>query len=799
MLESLSAGATTSLPRSQNKPNDAATTGNAGAFNAAITDAKSTIPPQTGKSTPSPLSGSNANIRKLVNGLNGDGDEFTVSMQAGGRVGVPLEELGIPGGIAGPQAQYGYDVTVKQVGSGSNTQYQVTFDKDLMAGANGELDSPGEEADSPAESNAVGVVFGSEINLISSGTVTMTFSSKQELTRGLNALGEEAQAQTLRDAGSLANPQVAIAMPTVPRRDAAALGHDGSNLVSDSKNTATDGLKVASDLLPGRDGHLISDLGAFGHSLFHSVDDSAKTASDVARTAWDTAPAETASTVYDNATHLTNFVSNPLDQRPGGSALDVPLGGPSGQFVAGALDSAAAKTGPSAADLKFLKSHITGYSLTIGEQDRERVDVELGGNDNIGPVKVIAKLIGEPRLANNTQITIAETLPQDGEPGTVSITFADKLNLDARGVFELKASLAAEGLANKIADPNIGSVTGSVTLTWNLSAEQSKKLADAGHSLPVTDLISGSKLARPDQLTAKIDAQLAMPIVRQNGKWVPSGSFSHETLADFSVSTTYNDPQVALKVLRNARGNPFPALPTLLSSRSHQDHRELDLYDQHGLPIQQELGGRINGVAEAKVWLYQQATTEHRIQSVVYPSPAQQTPPVQPKSPVQPKPPVPCQPEQLVVLPYEGLNVRAGPDVHAAKLGAFSSGTFVQTTGRTALDPQGHEWVQVTGPDSDRQTVTGWVAAQYVTPHAQGGENATGRIDQTLRGQGYIAVTVQPGDTIDGIAARYGIDPTQAIAVNDGHIIDPNLIFPGDTVYLPNDSTANRSPALRSN
>jgi hypothetical protein len=147
------------------------------------------------------------------------------------------------------------------------------------------------------------------------------------------------------------------------------------------------------------------------------------------------------------------------------------------------------------------------------------------------------------------------------------------------------------------------------------------------------------------------------------------------------------------------------------------------------------------------------------------------------------------------VLPHEGLNVRTGPDINAAKIGAFSSGTFVETTGQTAVDARGHAWVQVTGPDSGRKTVTGWVATQYVTPHAQGGEDATGRIDQTLRGRGYIAVTVRPGDTIDGIAARYGRDARQAVAVNDGHIIDPNLIFPGDTVYLPGAPPATRSAA----
>lgn len=97
--------------------------------------------------------------------------------------------------------------------------------------------------------------------------------------------------------------------------------------------------------------------------------------------------------------------------------------------------------------------------------------------------------------------------------------------------------------------------------------------------------------------------------------------------------------------------------------------------------------------------------------------------------------------------------------------------------------------MQVTGPDSDRQTVTGWVEGQYVTPHPRGGEDATGRIDQTLLGPGYIAVTVRPGDTIDRIAAQYGKKPEQAVVLNDGHIIDPSLIFPGDTVYLPSGSS----------
>jgi hypothetical protein len=807
MLECLGSASTTAPPPSENKPTGAAACGST--FDAAIAHAKCATPSHTGKSRPQPQTGkagpqagksapqsqagkagtasqvdSNANLGRLINGLHDDGDYFTVSLQAGARIGIPLDVLAV-----GPQAQYGYDVTAKQVGSGANAQYQVTFNKDLMAGVNVQ-GGPEESFGSGKVAVQGELVAGFEGNLISSGTVTMTFSSKQDLTRGLGALRQEAQAQTLRDAASLADPQVAIAKPTVSHRDVAALEHDGGRLVSDAGNTAKDSLRVASDVLPWRAGHLISDLGSLGDSLFHWAGDDAKTAGDVGRAAWDTGSGEVIHTIGDNVTDIGNFVRNPLDQWQSGSAVDVPIGGPLGSFASRALDSDAAKTGPNAADLQFLKQHITGYSVTIGEQGRGRLEAALGLGVNVGDVKLLARAVGQPRLADNTQITIAETLPQNGKPGTVSVTFADSLNLDARGAAQLKASLQSGskylGQATRLYDPNIASATGSVTLTWNLSPTESQKMRDAGHSLPITDLISGSRLARPDSLTTKVDLQGAAPIVRQNGHWVPSGSFSHETLADWSITTTYKDPGLALNVLRGAGDAPFDAIPTL-TSRGSTTQTQLHLYDQHGLPVQSELDASVDG-AGAKVWLYQQATSDHILGGV-------SQPPARPKPPVEAKPPVAPQPRQLVVLPHQGLNVRTGPSVNAAKLGAFTSGTFVEATGQNAVDARGDTWVQVTGPDSDRRTVTGWVAAQYVTPHPQGGENATGRIDQIEQGQGYIAVTVRPGDTIDGIAARYGKDPAQAVVVNDGHIIDPNLIFPGDTVYLSSGAPA--TAALR--
>jgi len=70
--------------------------------------------------------------------------------------------------------------------------------------------------------------------------------------------------------------------------------------------------------------------------------------------------------------------------------------------------------------------------------------------------------------------------------------------------------------------------------------------------------------------------------------------------------------------------------------------------------------------------------------------------------------------------------------------------------------------------------------------------NATGRFEPSLQKQGYEAVTVGPGDSLALIAARYDANLTEMIRLNEGHILNPRLIYPGDTVYLPKTNTAAR-------
>lgn len=61
----------------------------------------------------------------------------------------------------------------------------------------------------------------------------------------------------------------------------------------------------------------------------------------------------------------------------------------------------------------------------------------------------------------------------------------------------------------------------------------------------------------------------------------------------------------------------------------------------------------------------------------------------------------------------------------------------------------------------------------------------TGRTNSALEQQGYTDYVVQPGDTIWDIAERYGVDFQATVALNSGHLADPDLIYPGDTIYLP--------------
>ena len=162
-------------------------------------------------------------------------------------------------------------------------------------------------------------------------------------------------------------------------------------------------------------------------------------------------------------------------------------------------------------------------------------------------------------------------------------------------------------------------------------------------------------------------------------------------------------------------------------------------------------------------------------------------PPVSPSAAPHRTLPVPRATHQVVVLPDVGVHVRSRPSFDARVIETVRSGSFLQATARRVATAHGtFDQVVVAGRTAGAASF-GWVAAADVTLHAGGATGRTGRIDPALerRPQRFRAVIVRPGDTLASIAARYAADLNQVIALNEAHIIDPNLIFAGDTVYLP--------------
>jgi LysM repeat protein len=136
---------------------------------------------------------------------------------------------------------------------------------------------------------------------------------------------------------------------------------------------------------------------------------------------------------------------------------------------------------------------------------------------------------------------------------------------------------------------------------------------------------------------------------------------------------------------------------------------------------------------------------------------------------------------QVVVTATTGVFERAGPSSSERILGAVRVGALLKETGQVE---NGYAQV-VLGKDASGQDIVGWVAARAVSPHPLGSVNATGRNDYALESKGYRGVTVEPGDTLASIAARNHVSLSQTIALNAAHIANPDVLYAGDTIYLP--------------
>jgi hypothetical protein len=424
---------------------------------------------------------------------------------------------------------------------------------------------------------------------------------------------------------------------------------------------------------------------------------------------------------------------------------------------------AAAPLRPSEEDMAFLRDNITSYSQELNAQER----LKLGAKAfNLGI---------ETRLDQNQRMIRTVEVPRNGEPGRLTYTLAgdldsstkEKLTIGQQQFDQFELGYIPQNIVDH------GTLRGEVSMSWDIPANESLSEI-AGRPMPE---LNG--LGAPDEVSARVEL-----------------TYQDQSLADLSrtdqrrvsiEATTRNPAEHAGPVISSLLQGEFRAAAAGMGedfSVTTQDER----IARTGVNQQHELGLTVADVGKFGVSLIgnvgRDDITDRRTRTLTGADLAQRPGQVEQPQDV-PDQPVEPQPEQFVVVPHDGLNLRSGPATEAEKLSVLRNGTFVDGTGQRRIDAHGDEWVEVSGRGIDGREATGWVNGRYLQRNETGEMGPGGRINPDLESQGYRAVTVAEDDTVWGIAERNGVDPREMVRLNSGHLIDPNLVFAGDKVYVP--------------
>lgn len=162
----------------------------------------------------------------------------------------------------------------------------------------------------------------------------------------------------------------------------------------------------------------------------------------------------------------------------------------------------------------------------------------------------------------------------------------------------------------------------------------------------------------------------------------------------------------------------------------------------------------------------------------------QQQPHLQPESWPERLPEPPWVP--LVVSEPTGLNLRNAPSGEAPVISAIPYGNFLrELESWKIIDDQGNEWIKVRSFPSDNGSQEGWVMAEHVSEQDVGAmAEDGGRLNPELEGN-HTVVIAEPNQSMGGIALREGYGVMEVVELNMAHIVDPNVIYPRDRIYLP--------------
>ena len=427
-----------------------------------------------------------------------------------------------------------------------------------------------------------------------------------------------------------------------------------------------------------------------------------------------------------------------------------PLGNPLGR--SGGAPSALLQraVGVDADDRAFLADSVSAYETKLTYRERGALELKIPA--------LFAAAGAEARLDDGVSVTRRVELPEDAAPGRLSCTVAREVRGSAKQKLEIGLALGplangTLGLQNRL---ELGRASLEATAAWEIPATG----GDAFAGPPELDLAAAGPRA-PDSLSAALRSELRTQLDPLDLGRGDSRRFE----AGFEVRAP---EKLAAALPRLLRGDVEGAATAADAAVTTTDER----VERSGYAVQPGFKGEVLFVAGVDASVILEAGIDDVRRTEVPPADAP-----------TPSPDAAPAPEHKVVVPRDGLNVRTEPDGDVVSV--LRHGAFV-TQAPGAPEPAGEgEWVRIGGTDVAGRAVEGWVDVSHLAGHdeARGAMGSTGRIDPALEDEGYVAITVAEDDNLWNVARTLGVDPVGFVALNEAHVIDPTLVFAGDTVY----------------
>lgn len=448
--------------------------------------------------------------------------------------------------------------------------------------------------------------------------------------------------------------------------------------------------------------------------------------------------------------------------------------------------------GVSESDIDFLKKNVTAYeqsvSLTVGLGGDISIP-KIPGNkipgigEDVPGIGDKLSLAVAGRVEGETKYTRRVELPTETKDGTVTYSvegnsrltatekasLADKLAPRLPGASTIdKDSTVSLGLNNR---QSVGSATTKVSFSYSIPAGETPTDSFSGRPVPETSSNTPLKFKEASVETrAELRDQGVTDLSRTDTRYA-------------STKLTLTDPGRVPQAIGQLAKGDFEEAARTSGASLELTARNID---RDGYDLQVPLGVDLK-VAKVGVGVNIARGVDDVTETKILFKPGEEPKPVEPTKTEPEKPEKPGTPESktVAVVPFNGANIRETPG--GKDIGDIQSGSFLRTQGEPKKTEDGKSWVQVSGTDEADKPVKGWVRSDLLVDHSaeKGAMDKTGRINPTNERDGYSQITVKQRDNLWNIAQEHGWDYKETLAANKDHILNPALIFKGDTVYVP--------------